>query len=382
MIIEPYIQYLNELQESYRYRFLPSDQSIAPCKLDFSTNDYLNLSHHPEVLNAALAAGQQYGVGATGSRLLSGNREIFELLEAAIAVEKKTETALIFNSGFQANAATLSTLLNQKVLSKRALIFFDKLNHASLYQGVALSGAELIRYRHLDLNHLSDCLKKVQNVNRPKWIVTETLFGMDGDIAPLKDILLLAKMHGAGVYLDEAHAIGVLGNNGYGLSTLVEFEEVPHIIMGTLSKAVGCSGGYVACSQVIKSYLINQSPGFIYTTGLSPMIVGAALKAWQKIKEFNVERKKLMTLSQFCKNQLVEKGFSVTNTGSQIVPVLIRKEQKALTIHQDLMSQGIMTSIVRPPTVPPNTARLRLSFNLQHQAPDIEKLLEALCKYS
>lgn len=376
----PYKQYLAQLQAKDRLRSLMPDlHHHKQTFLDFSTNDYLNLSHHPEIIEAAFDAAQRFGVGATGSRLLSGNRPLFEELEKTIALDKKTEAALILHSGFQTNVSVLSSLLNLKILREKPLVFFDKLNHASLYQAVFLSGAELVRYHHLDLDHLEQSLKKYPHSNRPRWIISETLFGMDGDLAPLKDLLSLAKIYQAGLYLDEAHAVGIFGENGYGLSTTLDFGEVPHVIMGTFSKALGASGGYIACDHVLKDYFVNHSPGFIYSTALSPMIIGAALAAWKKVKTFDSERTYLLSLAQKLHTLLKSKGFSVGPFASHIIPIIIGKESDALRLHQALLQQGIITSCVRPFTVPPGTSRLRVALTLKHQEPDLHRFVETLC---
>lgn len=381
--VAPYKQYLIKLQEKDQFRHLRQDHSDHDRKtlLDFSTNDYLNLSHHPEIIMAALDAAQQFGVGATGSRLLSGNRSLFEAFEKTIASDKKTEAALILNTGFQANVTILSSLLNQKVLKEKPVVFFDKLNHASLYQAVFLSGAELVRYHHLDLTHLADCLKKYHTTTRPLWIVSETLFGMDGDLTPLEEMIALAKTYRAGLYLDEAHAVGVFGQNGYGLSTTVDFADVPHVIMGTFSKAIGASGGYVACDHLLKDYFINQSPGFIYSTALSPMVIGATRKAWEKIKTLDQERQRLFSLAAKLKSILHEKGIAHGKSNSHIIPIIIGKESDTLEVHNALLKEGIMTSCIRPPTVPPGSSRLRIALTLKHQEKDLIRLTEALCAY-
>ena len=206
-----YEKHLDTLQTTSKYRRLERMCQEGNLEvLDFSTNDYLNLSRHRDIVAAGEVASQRYGIGSTGSRLLSGNHKLFEEFEHVIAKDKKTDCSLIFNSGFQANISTLACILDEKVLNTKPLVFFDKLNHSSLYQGVFLSKAELKRYRHNDINNLESLLTEYQNDTRPKFIVTETVFGMDGDIAPLQEIAILAKKFNAFLYLDEAHATGVL----------------------------------------------------------------------------------------------------------------------------------------------------------------------------
>ncbi len=372
-----YCKYYKELQASGKYRQLSNiDSQLLTNNLDFSTNDYLALSKHPDLLVAAYKAAKQYGVGATGSRLLSGNKKIFAELESRISLDKGTESALIFNSGFQANITVLSSLLDSKVLGKTPLVFFDKLNHASLYQAVFLSKAELIRYRHNDMQHLSSLLCKFSSVDQPKFIVTETVFGMDGDLLLIDDLLNLAKTYGAFVYLDEAHATGVVGCSGYGLAAKLDFHNVPHLIMGTFSKALGCSGGYIATSINIKNYLINKAAGFIYSTALSPMVVGAACKAWSMVQTMNKQRKKLFLNSSKLRKNLKSLGFDIGLSQSHIIPVIVSQEHLAIKIKEYLFKQGIIVSCVRPPTVPIGSARLRLALNVHHTNQDIQQLID------
>lgn len=372
-----YESYYKELQISGKYRQLSNTYSGC---LDFSTNDYLGLSKNQELLNAAHIAGEQHGVGATGSRLLSGNKKIFEELEAQIALDKGTEAALIFNSGFQANITVLSSLLDTKVLGKKPLVFFDRLNHSSLYQAIFLSGAELVRYRHNDMQHLSDLLLKFKLIDRPKFIVTETIFGMDGDVLLINDLLNIAEQYAAFVYLDEAHATGVVGTNGYGLSAKLDFKNIPHLLMGTFSKALGCCGAYVATSKVIKNYLINKAPGFIYSTALSPMIIGAVLKAWNMIGTMENQRKILFSNADNLRINLQRLGCNTGLSKSHIIPVILGGEELTIKKTKYLLNNNIIVSCVRPPTVPIGTSRLRIAINANHSIEDIQQLIDGFKK--
>ena len=374
-MIESYKHYYIKRQETGRYRELPPE--FNPSLLDFSTNDYLGLSKDPTLLAGAIEAGKHYGVGSTGSRLLSGNKTLFEQFETQIAVDKKTEAALIFNSGFQANITVLSSLLNQSVLGAKPFVFFDKANHASLYQAVFLSQAELIRYNHHNLNQLESLLEKYKNHSNPKFIVTETVFGMHGDIINITALLTLAKKYNAFVYLDEAHATGIIGDEGYGLSSIPEINQqlkpIPHMIMGTFSKAIGCSGGYIACSHELKKYVLNNSAGFIYSTAPSPLVIGAAYTAWQKIKnpEFIIARKKLFTLAQHFRQQLHSLGFNTGNSSSHIIPLILNTEKKVADLNEKLLHNNILVSSIRPPTVAPNQSCLRIALTIHHTEDDI-----------
>ena len=374
-----YKQYLTLLHNSGKYRRLGTWRQESNSELlDFSTNDYLNLSRHRDIIRAGEAAAQSYGIGATGSRLLSGNHKLYEEFEAAIAIDKRSESSLIFNSGFQANISTLSCILDDKILNDKPLVFFDKLNHSSLYQAVFLSKAQALRYHHNDINHLESLLREYKNDPRPKFIVTETVFGMDGDIAPLEEIVILAKKFGAFLYLDEAHATGLFGVNGYGLSTTLDLQNIPHIIMGTFSKAIGASGGYIACHKIIRDFIINKAPGFIYSTAPSPVVVGGAFKAWKLVKSLKEERKTLQSLGQTLHKMLKAHGFNIGTSETHIVPVILNEENKCLKIQKALLQEGVIVSCIRPPTVPPGTSRLRIALTTKHTHQDLKRLVETL----
>ncbi len=373
-----YRKYLLELQNINRYRQLTLPKGKNANYIDFSSNDYLGLSKHPLVIKAAIESANKYGIGSTGSRLLSGNNKIFTDLEDRIASSKKIEAALIFNSGFQANFSTLSALLNTRALGNIPLVFFDKSNHASLYQAVFATQAKLLRYNHNDMEHLSKLLTKYKNSNQPKFIVTETLFGMDGDLAQLQNISALALEYNAFLYLDEAHAIGILGKNGYGLSTTTDLSEVEYLAMGTFSKALGCNGGYIACSQTVKDYLINVASGFIYSTANSLPVISAAAIAWQLIGAMDNDRTQLYVYSDYLRNNLIKLGFNTGNSLSHIVPIIVQSEGQAIEMQQKLQQHGIIVSCIRPPTVPPNSARVRLAVNNKHTKADIDQFLEVI----
>jgi 8-amino-7-oxononanoate synthase len=375
---QPYQRFYMTMKATGKYRQLLEEQDAHDTfALDFSSNDYLSLSRHPAVLAAALTAGELYGVGATGSRLLSGNRAIFTALETRIAQDKGMDRALIFNSGFQANATVLSSLLDEAVLGAKPLVFFDKLNHASLYQAIRSSGAELIRYRHLDYAHLETCLARYADVMRPKFIVTETVFGMDGDQLDLARVVRLAQQHQTALYLDEAHAVGLFGEQGYGLANGQKI-PVPCVIMGTFSKALGASGGYVACNSILAEFLINKAPGFIYSTANSPLVMGAVLHAWQLIPQLHHERAALLARAQQLRLRLQALGFNTGLSQSHIIPIIYRCLDTLGVWHQRLANAGIRVSLVRPPTVPANAPRLRIALNTTHSDADIDTLIQVL----
>jgi 8-amino-7-oxononanoate synthase len=377
MDYQPYKSYCEQLQHTGKYRTLPG--GFPSSHINFSTNDYLGLSKHPHLIAAAHKAAQEEGVGATGSRLLSGNSQRCEAFEARIAADKKTAAALIFNTGFQANFTVLASLLENAVLPQKSLVFFDRLNHSSLYQAIKLSGAEMIRYRHNDMNHLADLLKKWGSAKRSLFVVTETIFSMDGDLLPLKDLVLLCQQYQVFLYLDEAHATGIIGPRGYGLSTTVDLSVIPHLIMGTFSKALGCLGAYAALHPDVKDYLINKAPGFIYSTALPPPLLAAAFTSWEKISFLEKEREHVCFLADYLRQNLKQLGWDTGLSAiSPIIPIFIGKEEKALSIKNKLLEKGILVSAIRPPTVPPGTSRLRITLCCNHQVDDLNYLLNSL----
>lgn len=345
--------------------------------LDFSGNDYMGLAGRPELVEAAAEAGHLYGAGATGSRLLSGNTPAHEAFEARIAADKGTEAALIFNSGYQTNAACIAALLDATALGAEPLVFADKLNHASMHLGCALAGVRQLRYRHLELEHLKVLLEKHKNEPRPKVILSESVFGMDGDQADIAALQDLALAHGALLYIDEAHATGVFGPRGYGLCEAVDLAPST-VAMGTMSKALGVSGGYVACARIIRDYLINKAGGFIFSTAPSPLTVGAGLKSWELLPGLGAERAALLHRAEALRQGLCGLGFDPGQSTTHIVPVILGTPERTLAARDALAAQGIIVSAVRPPTVPQGASRLRIGLSAAHTDADIARLLGAL----
>lgn len=363
VVCDKFAKLVEKTKVNLSYRELP--KHLDNC-IDFSSNDYLGLSKNPEVVDAGIEASRSHGAGATGSRLLSGNFELFEHFEARIAKDKETESALIFNSGFQANSGVLECLTD-----KNTLVIFDMLNHASMYHGVFASGARLKRFRHLDYTHLEDILKETSKEYPNILICSETVFGMDGDIANIRALIDITSKYQAMLYLDEAHATGLYGHKGYGLSTDFIFDKENTIIMGTFSKAIGSSGAYIACSQLIKDFLVNKCKSFIYSTALSPFCIGAAQKAWAILPSLKDLRQSIMQKADRVCNALNGNGFK-----TNIVPILFKNTEDMMEKKQILQNNGIIVSGIRPPTSP--TPRLRIAVNATHSDDDIEKLIGIL----
>jgi 8-amino-7-oxononanoate synthase len=378
-ILQRYATALGSLASQGLLRSLPAPvhgKSRADL-LDFSSNDYMGLAMRPELVEAALQAGQAYGSGSTGSRLLSGDTPLHQAFEARIAADKGTEAALLFSSGYQTNAACIAALLDKNTLGTEPLVFADKLNHASMHLGCALAGARQRRYRHLDLGHLQAMLEKHATEQRPKVILSESVFGMDGDQADVAALQNLARNFGALLYIDEAHATGVFGPRGYGLCEAIDLDPAT-VVMGTMSKALGVSGGYVACARIIADYLINKAGGFIFSTAPSPLVVGAGLRAWELLPELSTERQELLARASALRQSLRQLGLDPGSSTTHIVPVILGTPERTVAAASALAAKGILVSAVRPPTVPQGASRLRIALTAVHTDADMARLLDAL----
>lgn len=331
--------------------------------LNFSSNNYLGLAGHPEVIQATVESVQRYGAGATASRLIAGNCEAHRELEDFIAQWKGTEAALMFGSGYQANLGLLSSLTDAA-----DLIVSDQLNHASIIDGCRLSRAQVKIYPHLDLNRAEEALKS--NGFRRKLLVTESVFSMDGDHAPLKELQDLCTQYGALLMVDEAHAAGVHGSRGQGLAE--EAGIIPDMQMGTLGKAAGTSGAYVAGRRDLIDLLINKARSFIYTTALPPSVVGGASAALRIIasEEGNTRRARLReNVATF--HSLLSARIRHLPDPSHIVPVLIGQSQRTMKVSAECLERGVFAHGIRYPTVPEGTARLRFTLMSDHTDVDL-----------
>ena len=376
---DEYTSYLKKLEQKNLYRECASSDTTL-CLLDFATTDYLNLSTDQRVIEFASQALKEHGASARGSRLLSGNLDIFKELEAEIAKCKHTENALLLNSGFTANMTVIAALLNSDVFTHPPVVFADKLIHTSMILGVQLAKAKLVRYKHLDMNHLEQELQKCKDLPNPKFILSETLFSVDGDFVDLEAITNLAQKYNAFLYLDEAHEIGVFGKNGYGMS--VKYADKIGIVMGSFSKGLGSFGGYVACSSNLKKYLVNKCLGFMYSNSLPPSVIASSYKAWTLLPSLGEARTHIKNLSNILMRKLKENHFNIGNACSNIIPIIVGSESKTIALRQYLAKNGILVAALRPPSVAPNTSRLRITINAMHTEADIDHLLKSLCQYS
>ena len=346
--------------------------------INFSSNDYLGLASDERLKAASIAAIQQYGTGSSASRLISGTGPLVLELEQELARFKQAEAALVLNSGYQANVGIL-----QAILQPGDWVFCDRLNHASLVDGCQLSGARWTRYHHLNLENLEVRLKKAPSQAR-KWIVTDTAFSMDGDYPDLVTLAEIAERHNALIMVDEAHATGLYGAQRS--SGLCEQFGVSHRIalqMGTFSKALGGSGAYVAGSKVMIDTLINHARGFIYSTALPPAVIASALAAVRLVQHDPEPRRRLWDnvtrFEQAARPAGLTERLSLP-LKSPIVPILVGDSAKTVQVSQALLDAGYFVQGIRPPTVPPGTARLRIALSAAHSAAQIEGLVAALSR--
>lgn len=334
--------------------------------INFASNDYLGLSTDERLIQAAIAATKEYGTGSTGSRLLSGHRDLHRQLEKAIADLKQTEDALVFSSGYLANLGAISALVKQK-----DLILGDRYNHSSLKNGAKSSGATIIDYSHNNIQDLATKLHQHRSQYRRCLITTDSVFSMDGDLCSLPELLSLAEEFNCMLLVDEAHATGVMGKTGAGCVEYFNCTGRELIQIGTLSKALGSLGGYVAGSASLIDFLRNRAATWIYTTGLSPADTAAALKAIEIIKTEPQRREKLWSNVNYLQQEL--SGLNLLPSQSPIICINLSSPTTALSTAKQFEKAGIFAPAIRPPTVP--TSRLRISVMATHQLEHLQKLV-------
>lgn len=341
--------------------------------VDFSSNDYLGLSSHPRLIEASKNALEKFGTSSSSSRLLSGGLEIHHHLEDKVALFKRKEAALVFNSGYQANVGIISALYG-----KGDCIFSDRLCHASIIDGILLSGARHFRFQHNNSAHLETLLKRERRKSKQILIVTETIFSMDGDRPLLAELVALKEKYNCQLMVDEAHATGIFGKTGGGVAEEEGLEEKIDFIMGTFSKALGGFGAYLAASKKTIEYLVNICRSFIYSTALPPAIIACNLAAIDLVREEPFRRQNLLSCAAYLRSALEEKGFQVKGC-SQIIPLIIGDNLEAVKFARRLEERGYWILAVRPPTVPKNQARLRISLNYFHKKEILSQLIKAIC---
>lgn len=340
---------------------------------DFSSNDYLGLSRHPLLAKRAADYTREMGAGAGASRLVTGTSETHLKVEQKIAAFKGTEAALLFASGWQANAAVIPALLKA---APGAAVFTDRLVHASVHQGCRAAGVRQIRFAHNDLDHLERLLHKQGREAPARIVLTESVFSMDGDRADLVRLSELARAYDAMLFVDEAHATGVLGPGGAGLSAAIHGGV--DIAMGTFSKAMGGFGAYIACSALLRDYLINTCSGFIYSTALPPAGLGAIDASLDLVPGMDAQRLKLIKLAERLRDGIQALGMDTGNSSTQIVPAIVGASAEALALSEHLARNGMFAAAIRPPTVPAGSSRLRLVVRSAHEPEDIDRLIAVL----
>ncbi|MCY3647431.1 MAG: 8-amino-7-oxononanoate synthase [Chloroflexi bacterium] len=339
--------------------------------LNLTSNNYLGLAADSRVVETAAAAAHAFGASVSASRLLCGSTPLHEVLEGRLAALKGQEAALLYSSGYLANLGVLTALARPG-----DVIFSDALNHASIIDGCRLSGAETKVYRHCDAGHLGELLAATPA--RRRLIVSETVFSMDGDVAPLPSLVELAQAYDAVLVLDEAHATGVLGPRGGGALARFGLDPEGIVVVGTLSKALASAGGFVAADATVIDYLVNRSRPFIFNTALPPASVGAALAALDIVAAEPERRAHLDALATRLRDGLVAAGYPPSDSETAIVPLLLGSADDALALEQRLRDAGILSRAIRPPTVPEGTARIRFNLIATHTTDDVDRVLAAV----
>ncbi|HTL60294.1 MAG TPA: 8-amino-7-oxononanoate synthase [Nitrospira sp.] len=371
--------YLAELAAKHlTRRLLPLDSGTGPVVrvggrdvLLFASNDYLGLAVHPDVVAAAVRATQSYGAGSGAARLVSGSMPPHQELEQALARFKRTESAITFGSGYLANIGAIPALIG-----RGGLILADRLCHASLFDGCRLSGADLRIYQHNDMEHLATLLGRRRKARRT-LIVTDGVFSMDGDLAPLPELATLAQAYEADLYVDDAHGTGVMGTDGRGTVEHFGLETRIPLRMGTLGKALGSSGAFIAGPQSSIHYLLHRCRSFIFATAPPPASAAAAVAALHIVEREPERRRRLWKNRERLFTGLLGLGFTLGPTVTPILPVVIGCAETAVRLSDELLADGLFAPAVRPPTVPPETSRIRVTVTSEHTPAHIDQALTA-----
>lgn len=380
MMLDDLREELSGLREAGLYRRLRRVEGSpeAVIRLDgreavnFASNNYLGLADHPALKTAAIRATKRFGTGAGASRLITGTMAPHLELEKRIAAFEETDDAILFNSGYTANVGALTALLGRD-----DAVFGDRLNHASLVDGCRLSGAAFYRYRHADPGHLDHLLQRHGEARR-RLVATDTIFSVDGDPAPLAELVRVCARRDAWLMVDEAHATGCIGDGGRGLLEQCGLQGRAPILMGTLSKAVGSVGGYVAGAAPLIDLLRNRARSFIYTTALPPGACAASQAGLDIIEREPARRARLWRNAERLRLALRRRGWDTGRSESQIIPVAVGKPEPALALSERLLEAGFFAPALRPPTVPPGSCRLRVSVMSEHTIKQIDAFVEAL----
>src|SRR5690554_2174660 len=379
------IKKIEQLKEEGVYRTLPvnsvpSDAVIilnGKKVINLCSNNYLGFANHERLINASKEAIDKYGVGAGAVRTISGNMEIHEELDRKIAEFKKEEAAIAYQSGYLANLGVI-----QAITEKGDLIISDSLNHASIIDGVRLSRADKAIYAHNDMDDLERILKEKRKDYNDVLIITDGVFSMDGDLANLPEIVRLAKKYDAKTYVDDAHGSGVLGESGRGTVDHFGLHGEVDYIMGTLSKAIGVIGAYVAGSKEMRDYLLHRGRPQLFSTSLMPAAAGAAIEAFKMLEESDEYTNKLWENTRYFQGKLIELGFSIGKTETPITPLMIYDEAKTMVFAKKLLERGVFTSGIVFPTVPKGTARIRMMLSANHTKEDLDYAIKQIHELS
>lgn len=339
--------------------------------LSFCSNDYLGLANHPDLIKTVQQSANNFGVGSGASHLVCGHSSPHEDVEHILAEFIEFPRALYFSTGYMAAIGAIPALVG-----KGDAVFSDALNHACLIDGIRLSKAEVHTYSHLDLAALKLALQKSTSEN--KLIVSDAIFSMDGDIAPIPELLALCEKYDAYLYLDDAHGFGVLGEEGRGSVSHFKLQSPRIIYMGTLGKAAGVFGAFIAASEDIIEWLVQRARSYVFTTAAPPMLAEAVIKSVQLIKEENWRRDRLKQLIEVIQKGLQGTRWQILPSSTPIQPIIVGDNHEVMMINEALLAQGIWVSAIRPPTVPANTARLRISLSASHTIEDVDRLINTL----
>jgi 8-amino-7-oxononanoate synthase len=371
---------LRDLEKQGRRRTLVETGTLGGASrtsTNLCSNDYLGLSESEELRAAVKEAVQSAPkVGGTGSRLLSGHSRVWDSLEQEFAEFAGTEAALYFGSGYAANVGLLTSILRED-----DVVFSDELNHASLIDGMRLSGARKIIYRHLDLSDLEAALRTTSNFGGRKFVATETVFSMDGDIANIAELAALCARYDAGLILDEAHAVGVHGPSGRGIAASSELPCEVIAMTHPCGKALASAGAFVCGSATLREHLINHARTFIFSTAMPPYMAGQIRTALRIARRMNSQREELLANAKHLSAQLHSQGYDTANSASQIIPVIVGANDDAVATAEFLQSEGFAVRAIRPPTVPQNRARVRLSLTTAIPATEFDRLTNCFASW-
>ncbi len=373
---------LKEIKEKGNYRSIRYIKPLSATRiiyeskecLNLCSNSYLSLHVHPELIKASKEASEIYGAGTCSSRSVSGSIDLYRSLEKEIAEYKNYPKGLLFTNGYLANIGIISTLTEMG-----DVIFSDELNHSSLIHSMRLSKARKVVYKHRDLNDLEKKIKKDKTKGK-RFLVTETIFSMDGDVAPLKDLYELKKRYDLNIIVDDAHGTGVFGEKGTGIEEVFGLSGTMDVHMATFGKALGTYGAFVLSEGTVIEYLINRAKTFMYTTALPPSVIASSMKALEVVKKDISLKQGLWENIEYFRKGLRDAGFNMKDSEGPIIPIVVGDDKDAVKMQEELLSMGIFLQAIRPPTVPEGTSRLRLTIVRGFTKEDMDYAISSIIK--